>query len=87
LGWRCLRRQPQAGFGILLFFLALAPVSNVIPINTVLNERYLSLPLLGPLPGDLVKLIKPASMTIEAEYKERGGIKTKAVTKYEEEGA
>jgi len=37
--------------------------------------------------GDMVKLIKPASMTIEAEYKERGGIKTKAVTKYEEEGA
>ena len=34
--------------------------------------------------GDLVKLIKPASMTIEAEYKERGGIKTKAITKYEE---
>jgi 7-cyano-7-deazaguanine reductase len=37
--------------------------------------------------NDLVKLIKPAAMTIEAEYKERGGIKTKAVTKYEEEGA
>jgi 7-cyano-7-deazaguanine reductase len=34
--------------------------------------------------NDLVKLIKPAAMTIEAEYKERGGIKTKAVTKYEE---
>ncbi|MBI5883851.1 MAG: right-handed parallel beta-helix repeat-containing protein, partial [Elusimicrobia bacterium] len=47
LGWRCLRRQPQAGFGILFFFLALAPVSNVIPINTVINERYLYLPLLG----------------------------------------
>jgi len=37
--------------------------------------------------GDLVKLIKPASMTIEAEYKERGGIKTKASVKYEEKGA
>jgi 7-cyano-7-deazaguanine reductase len=34
--------------------------------------------------GDLVKLIKPASMTIEAEYKERGGIKTRASVKYEE---
>jgi len=33
---------------------------------------------------DLVKLIKPAAMTIEAEYKERGGIKTKASVKYEE---
>ena len=35
--------------------------------------------------GDLVKLIKPAAMTIEAEYKERGGIKTKASVKYEED--
>ena len=33
---------------------------------------------------DLVKLIQPAAMTIEAEYKERGGIKTKASVKYEE---
>ena len=33
---------------------------------------------------DLVKLIKPAAMTIEAEYKERGGIKTKTSVKYEE---
>jgi 7-cyano-7-deazaguanine reductase len=35
--------------------------------------------------NDLVKLIKPAAMTIEAEYKERGGIKTKASVKYEED--
>jgi len=33
---------------------------------------------------DLVQLIKPASMTVEAEYKERGGIKTKATARYEE---
>jgi 7-cyano-7-deazaguanine reductase len=31
---------------------------------------------------DLVKLIKPISMTVEAEYKERGGIWTKAMAKY-----
>jgi len=31
---------------------------------------------------DLVKLIKPASMIVEAEYKERGGIWTKATAKY-----
>ncbi|MBI4304321.1 MAG: NADPH-dependent 7-cyano-7-deazaguanine reductase QueF [Chloroflexi bacterium] len=31
---------------------------------------------------DLVQLLHPASMTIEAEYKERGGIKTKAVARY-----
>lgn len=32
---------------------------------------------------DLVKLIKPASMTVEAEYKERGGIWTRVTAKYE----
>jgi len=31
---------------------------------------------------DLVKLIKPVSMTVEAEYKERGGIWTKARARY-----
>jgi len=33
--------------------------------------------------NDLVGLLNPASMTIEAEYRERGGIKTRAVAKYE----
>jgi 7-cyano-7-deazaguanine reductase len=32
---------------------------------------------------DLVKLVKPVSMTVEAEYKERGGIKGYAAAKYE----
>jgi 7-cyano-7-deazaguanine reductase len=32
---------------------------------------------------DLVALLQPVSMTIEAEYRERGGIKTKATVKYE----
>ena len=32
---------------------------------------------------DLVQLIEPVSMVIEADYKERGGIKTKAVARYE----
>ena len=32
---------------------------------------------------DLVQLLQPASMVIEAEYKERGGLKTRAVAKYE----
>jgi 7-cyano-7-deazaguanine reductase len=31
---------------------------------------------------DLVKLIKPVSMTVEAEYKERGGIWTRATANY-----
>ena len=32
---------------------------------------------------DLVQLLKPVSLVVEAEYKERGGIKTKAVARYE----
>ena len=32
--------------------------------------------------NDLVQLLKPVSMTIEAEYKERGGIRTKATVCY-----
>lgn len=31
---------------------------------------------------DLVHLLKPLSMTVEAEYRERGGIKTKASARY-----
>ncbi len=34
---------------------------------------------------DLVKLLKPVSMAIEADFAERGGIKTRAVAKYERE--
>ncbi len=32
---------------------------------------------------DLVPLLQPVSMAVEAEYKERGGLKTKAVARYE----
>jgi len=32
---------------------------------------------------DLVALLKPVSMTVEVEYRERGGIKTTAVARYE----
>jgi len=34
---------------------------------------------------DLVQLLDPVSMVVEAEYKERGGIKTRAVAKYSKE--
>ncbi len=32
---------------------------------------------------DLVQLLEPVSMTVEAEYRERGGMKTRATAKYE----
>ena len=34
---------------------------------------------------DLVQLVQPVSMTVEAEYKERGGIRSKAVARYGKE--
>ena len=34
---------------------------------------------------DLVALLKPVSLVVEAEYRERGGIKTKATARYERE--
>ena len=34
---------------------------------------------------DLVQLLEPVSMVVEAEYKERGGIKTRAVARYEKD--
>jgi 7-cyano-7-deazaguanine reductase len=36
---------------------------------------------------NLVRLLQPASMMVEAEYRDRGGIKTRAVAKYEKEVA
>ena len=34
---------------------------------------------------DLVQLLQPVSMVVEADYKERGGLKTKAVARYEKD--
>ncbi|OGO38274.1 MAG: NADPH-dependent 7-cyano-7-deazaguanine reductase QueF [Chloroflexi bacterium RBG_16_57_8] len=33
--------------------------------------------------NDLVRLVQPVSMTVEADYNDRGGIKTRATAKYE----
>jgi 7-cyano-7-deazaguanine reductase len=33
--------------------------------------------------NDLVRLLQPVSMTVEADYNDRGGIKTKATARYE----
>jgi tetratricopeptide (TPR) repeat protein len=44
--WRR-RKNPVFSFGVLLFFAGLAPVANIVPIRTIINERFLYLPLLG----------------------------------------
>jgi tetratricopeptide (TPR) repeat protein len=42
-----LRRERRLFFGFALFFLGLLPVSQIIPIGTMMNDRYLYFPLLG----------------------------------------
>ncbi|MGD9643740.1 MAG: kelch repeat-containing protein [Elusimicrobiales bacterium] len=45
--WRARNKAPEISFGVFLFFAALAPVSNIIPIRTIINERFLYFSLFG----------------------------------------
>ena len=56
LALRLRKKAPLSAFGILLFFVGLGPVSNIIPIRTIINERFLYLPMLGFafLAGDIL---------------------------------
>lgn len=49
LAWRLRRRYRLAGFGVLSFFLLLAPTSSIVPIKDLLVERRLYLPSIGLL--------------------------------------
>ncbi|MEE8107120.1 MAG: tetratricopeptide repeat protein [Planctomycetota bacterium] len=47
-GWRYRKKAPVAVFGIIAFFLCLAPFNNIFPATTVQTaDRYLYLPLFG----------------------------------------
>ncbi len=41
------RTRPHIAFWYLLFFLGLLPVSQIVPIATIMNDRYLYIPLMG----------------------------------------
>jgi tetratricopeptide (TPR) repeat protein len=41
------KRLPVIGFGIAWFFASLLPVSNIIPLQALINERFLYLPSIG----------------------------------------
>lgn len=45
--WRIARRRPNILFWLLWPAVALAPVSNIVPLNTLMADRYLYVPLLG----------------------------------------
>ena len=46
-GLSCIRRAPIVAFGVFWFFLALIPVSNVVPLRALEAERFLYWPALG----------------------------------------
>ncbi|HZW89700.1 MAG TPA: tetratricopeptide repeat protein, partial [Myxococcaceae bacterium] len=52
------RRQPRITCWIGLFFVGLLPVSQIIPQTTLMNDRYLYVPLVGgaPLVGEMLAL-------------------------------
>ena len=41
LAWRARGKYPLISFGVFLFFLSLVPVSNLLPIRALINERFL----------------------------------------------
>jgi len=47
VGWWAASRRQVAVFGMAWWLLFLLPVSNVVPLSTLLAERYLYMPLLG----------------------------------------
>jgi tetratricopeptide (TPR) repeat protein len=47
LSWFVLRRKRAVSFYILWFFVTLAPVCNIVPINAIMAERFLYLPMIG----------------------------------------
>jgi len=47
LAWKVRHTEPLVGFGVFLFFLSLGPVSNIVPIRAIINERFLYLGCAG----------------------------------------
>lgn len=48
VGWYLYRRQRRLFFWYALYWLGLLPVSQIVPLVTLINDRYLYFPLLGP---------------------------------------
>lgn len=46
-GIRLMRTKPQLAFWYIFFFIGLLPVSQIVPIATIMNDRYLNIPLVG----------------------------------------
>lgn len=46
-GWRFYRSDSRLGFWVAFFFVALLPVSQIVPLFTLMNDRYLYFPMLS----------------------------------------
>lgn len=46
-GWRLYRFDRRLGFWVAFFFVALLPVSQIVPLFTLMNDRYLYFPMLS----------------------------------------
>lgn len=56
----CFRRRPEISFGLLWFFIGLAPVSNIlVPVSGLIYEHWLYLPLIGIFIAVYALLEKP----------------------------
>jgi hypothetical protein len=47
VGWYCYRKDRTVLFWYTLFFIGLLPVSQIVPLITMMNDRYLYFPMLG----------------------------------------
>ncbi len=46
-GWQLWKRERFAAFWLIFFWLGLLPVTQIVPLVTMMNDRYLYLPMLG----------------------------------------
>ncbi len=46
-GWHLFKRDRRLGFWWVFFFIGLLPVSQIVPLVTLMNDRYLYFPMLG----------------------------------------
>lgn len=65
-------RRPAA-FWLALFFLGFVPVSQIIPINTLMNDRYLYFPMLG-FAGYMMLLLQAVGEKIPSGAKVAAGL-------------
>ena len=66
LAWLCRSRKPEVTFAVAWLYLGLLPVSNILPIVSLMNERFLYIPCMGfcfllpRLIGDAARRFKAA---------------------------